>query len=311
MNSGTDALIIGLRCLGVGPTDEVIVPALGFIACAEAVSSIGARPVFVDIDPRTFNLDPQRLEPLLSTRTRAILAVHLYGQAAAMGEIMAIAEQHGLRVLEDVAQALGATYTGRKLGSLGHAAALSFFPSKNLGAFGDAGLLATNDPALAASARALKQHGSRDKQDSSVCGYNSRLDSLQAAVLRVKLPKLDAAVRQRRAAATRYDELLAHVPGLQLPCCAPHAEHSFHQYTVRVEPARRERVQASLLEQGIQTKVYYPIPLHRLSVYRDRAHGALPHAEAACQAVLSLPIWPEIAPQAQQRVAELLERCLR
>jgi dTDP-4-amino-4,6-dideoxygalactose transaminase len=311
LNSGTDALVIGLRALGVGAGHEVLVPAFSFLATAEAVSAVGARPMFVDIDPRTFNLDPQKLAGALSANTRAILPVHLYGQAAPMDEVLAFAEQHALAVLEDAAQALGGSHRARKLGSWGAAAACSFFPSKNLGAFGDAGLLATNDPSLAQTARSLRQHGRRGTFDSTSVGYNSRLDSLQAAVLRLKLPKLDLAICARREAAARYDALLAPMPGLQIPWRAPLAAHTFHQYTLRIERGRRDRAQAHLAAHGVQSRVYYPVPLHRLSLYREACAGlSLPEAEAACAAVLSLPIWPDIPVSAQERVAKLLRQAL-
>jgi dTDP-4-amino-4,6-dideoxygalactose transaminase len=310
LNSGTDALVIGLRALGVGAGHEVLVPAFSFVATAEAVSAVGARPVFVDIDPRTFNLDPQKLAGALSASTRAIVPVHLYGQAAPMDEVLAFAAQHGLAVLEDAAQALGGSYRSQKLGSLGAAAACSFFPSKNLGALGDAGLLATHDLALADTARALRRHGRRGTFDSTSIGYNSRLDSLQAAVLRLKLPKLDVAIRARREAAARYDALLCHTPGLHIPWRAAHAAHTFHQYTLRIE-GQRDRARAYLAAHGVQSRVYYPVPLHRLSVYREGcARLVLPEAEAACDAVLSLPIWPAIPVSAQERVSELLRRAL-
>jgi dTDP-4-amino-4,6-dideoxygalactose transaminase len=228
-----------------------------------------------------------------------------------MDEVLAFAGHHELAVLEDAAQALGGTYRSRKLGSWGAAAACSFFPSKNLGAFGDAGLLATNDPRVAETARSLRRHGRRGTFDSSAIGYNSRLDSLQAAVLRLKLPRLDLAIRARREAAARYDALLAQVPGLQVPWRAPHAAHTFHQYTLRIAQGRRDRAQAHLAAHGVQSRVYYPVPLHQLSVYREACAGlSLPQAEAACAAVLSLPIWPDIPVSAQERVTELLRQAL-
>lgn len=309
VNSGTDALVIGLRSLGVSPGDEVLVPGFGFLATAEAVCAVGARPVFVDVDARSLNLDPALLARAIGPRTRGVIAVHLYGQAAAMDEVSEVCERHGLWVLEDAAQALGARHRRGKVGALGRAAALSFFPTKNLGACGDAGLLATDDLALADAARALRQHGARVRYESEVVGYNSRLDALQAAMLRVKLPSLDACVAQRRRAAARYDALLEGAR-LELPYRDPHAHHAFHQYTVRIEAERRDAVRRGLAEQGVQTVVYYPVPLHRLAAYRQPASVVLPQAEAAARSVLSLPLWPEITEAEQARVAAALRAAL-
>ncbi len=313
VNSGTDALVIALRALGVGAGDEVLVPAFGFIASAEAVSLVGGVPVFVDIDERTFNLDPGCLGAALGRRTRGIIAVHLFGQAAPMAELLEFAHQHGLWVLEDAAQALGGQHLLGKVGSLGHVAALSFFPSKNLGACGDGGLIATNDVELAAAARALRQHGARQKYEHERLGYNSRLDALQAAILRAKLPSLDASIAGRRAAARRYDELLAGMP-LELPFRDPRADHTFHQYTVRIGAGRRDAVQAYLGSRGVESVVYYRTPLHHQPVYLGanaaRCAPPLTQAEAASHAVLSLPIWPEISRAEQERVARLLRAAL-
>ena len=310
VNSGTDALVVALRALGVGAGDEVLVPAFGFIASAEAVSLVGGAPVFVDIEPRSFNIDPAALDVARSPRTRGIIAVHLFGQAAPMTELSAYAREHGLWVLEDAAQALGGRHARARVGSLGQAAALSFFPSKNLGACGDAGLIATNDLALADAARALRQHGARQRYEHERLGQNSRLDALQAAILRAKLPSLDASVAARRAAAARYDVLLAGTP-LMLPFCDPRAEHTFHQYTVRIAEPQRDLVQARLHEQGIESVVYYRTPLHLQPVYRaSGATQVLPHSEAASRAVLSLPIWPEISLGEQARVADALRAAL-
>jgi dTDP-4-amino-4,6-dideoxygalactose transaminase len=316
LNSGTDALVLGLRALGVGPGHEVIVPAFSFFASAEAVSAVGAQPVFADVDPRSFNLDPAAAARAITRRTRALLPVHLFGQAAAMDRLAQLAEQHGLLLLEDAAQALGGSHRGCKLGSLGHAAALSFFPSKNLGAFGDAGVLATNSTEVAEACRQLRQHGSRSstgrgRHEHERIGHNSRLDSLQAAVLRVKLPRLDRALAARQRAAERYDALLADLPGLVRPWRDPDAAHTFHQYTVRLPATERDRVAEQLAAQGIQTMVYYPTPLHRAPAYRAAHLGLeLPEAEAASRCVLSLPIWPEIEPHTQRRVADALRAAL-
>ncbi|WP_337844909.1 DegT/DnrJ/EryC1/StrS family aminotransferase [Thermus sp.] len=291
VNSGTDALVIALRALGIGPGDEVITTPFTFFATAEAISLVGATPVFVDIDPRAYNLNPELIEPAITPRTRAILPVHLYGQAADMNPILALAEKYGLKVLEDVAQAFGGEYKGRKLGTLGHAGAFSFFPSKNLGAYGDGGLIATNDDEVAERARMLRAHGSKRKYYNEVLGYNSRLDALQAAILRVKLPYVDRWNEARRQVARAYHELLGDIPGLLLPYEAPYAKHVYHQYTVRVLGGRRDEVRMRLREMGIETMVYYPTPLHKLPVYTYLGYS-LPEAEKIASEVLSLPMSP-------------------
>ena len=291
VNSGTDALIIALRALGVGPGDEVITTPFTFFATAEAISLVGAKPVFVDIDPKTFNINPELIPPAITPQTKAILPVHLYGQAADMDPILALAKEHGLKVLEDVAQAFGGEYRGRKLGTLGDAGAFSFFPTKNLGAYGDGGLVATNNDQVAELARMLRAHGARKKYHNEVLGYNSRLDAIQAAILRVKLPRIDAWNEARRRVAETYNELLRDIPGVQTPYEAPYAKHVYHQYTLRITGGRRDKVRTKLAEAGIGTMVYYPIPVHQLPVYGYPA-GSFPEAERAAQEVLSLPIWP-------------------
>ena len=310
VNSGTDALIIALRALGVGPGDEVITTPFTFFATAEAISQVGATPVFVDIDPRTFNLHADMIEEKLTPNTKAILPVHLYGQPSHMDPILDIAHHYSLEVLEDVAQAFGSAYKGKKAGALGKVAAFSFFPSKTLGAYGDGGLIATNDDAVAETAAMLRVHGSQRKYFNEVLGYNSRLDSLQAAILRVKLPHLDSWVEARRRAARVYDELLDDVAGLILTPPAAEVTHVYHQYTVRILGGQRDRVKASLSDAGIDTMVYYPVPVHRLPIYADLSHR-LPIAEKAAEEVLSLPIWPQIEPSTQQRVAEALCQALK
>jgi dTDP-4-amino-4,6-dideoxygalactose transaminase len=312
VNSGTDALCIGLRGLGVSPGDEVLVPAFGFIASAEAVSTVGGVPVFVDVEPGTLNVDPAALEAGVTPRTKGLIAVHLFGQTAAMDELLERCDALGLWVLEDAAQALGGRHRRGRVGSLGRAAALSFFPTKNLGGCGDGGAIATDDLELATVARSLRQHGSRTKYVSERLGHNSRLDALQAAILRVKLPGLDVSIERRRAAVARYDALLGGT-GLELPSRDPRSDHTFHQYTVRIHGGRRDGVQQRLAERGIATIVHYPLPLHLQPVYRASAMtGArrLPSAEAASQSVLSLPFWPEITPDDQRRVASALVEAL-
>lgn len=304
LNSGTDALFLALRALGVGPGDEVITTAFTFFATAEAISHVGATPVFVDIDPKTYNLDIDLIEAAITPRTKAIIPVHLFGQMADMDKIMAIASKHGLKVVEDVAQAMGATFNGKKAGTVGDVGTFSFFPTKNLGAYGDGGLLTTNDDHVAESVRKLRAHGSLKKYFNEVVGYNSRLDELQAAILRVKLPHLATSNEGRRTVAQVYDELLRDVPGIVVPEVQPGTVHVYHQYTVRVQ-RNRDDVQHRLAVLGISTMVYYPVPVHKLPVY-EAVRVKLPHAEQAAAEVLSLPIWPSISKQTQSSVVDAL-----
>ena len=305
LNSGTDALILGLRAIGVAPGDEVITSPFTFVATAGAIELVGAKPVFVDIDPRTFNLDVEHIEAAITPRTKAIIPVHLFGQMADMTALEDVARRHSLRVLEDAAQALGAKLGGRRAGTIGDAGTFSFFPTKNLGACGDAGLLATNDDAVGEQVKLLRAHGSRKKYQPEVVGYNSRLDEMQAAILRAKLPHLDFWNERRRERAARYDALLGNCEWIETPYAAPHATHIFHQYTVRVAGDRRDLVQSALRNSGVATMVYYPTPLHRSEAYGD-PELSLPEAERAAREVLSLPIWPFLDADAQERVAEAL-----
>jgi len=309
LNSGTDALVIGLRALGIEPGDEVITTPFSFFATAEAASIIGATPVFVDIDPQTYNLDIDQVAAAITPRTRAIIPVHLYGHAADLDPLLDLAAKHGIQLLEDVAQAFSGEYRGRKLGTLGKAGAFSFFPSKNLGAYGDAGMLVTNDDSVAQSARMLRAHGSLKKYHNQTVGYNSRMDTLQAAILSVKLPHVDAWSEGRRAAAACYNAMLADLPGIVTPCEAPYAHHVYHQYTIRIKEGRRDVVQSKLDAAGVSTMIYYPVPLHRLPVYAER-NLHFPISEAAAAEVLSLPIWPQITTEIQERVVTALRRTL-
>ena len=318
LNSGTDALAIGLRALGVGPGDEVVTTGFSFFATAEAIAAAGAVPVFADIEPDGFNLDPGALEARVGPRTRAILPVHLFGYPAAMDEIGAVAERHGLPVLEDAAQAFGARLGARRAGTLGHAAAFSFYPSKNLGALGDAGLLVTGDPDVAARARSLRDHGAGPRRyENETLGYNSRLDELQAAALRVKLRRLEEFNARRRRAAQAYAERLAALPGgragepsgIALPAERAGAHHVFHQYTVRLPAARRDAVRAALARAGIASEVYYPRTLAQLAPFA-RQECELPRAESAAREVLSLPIGPTLADPQIARICETLSRAL-
>lgn len=311
MNSGTDALVIALKALGIKPGDEVITTSFTFFATGEAVSLLGAKPVFVDIDPATYNIDPTLIEAKITSKTKAIIPVHLYGHAAPMDEILAIARKHDLKVLEDVAQAFSGSYKGKKLGTIGHAGALSFFPSKNLGAFGDGGALLTNDDKVAELSKMLRVHGAKKKYHNEILGYNSRLDTVQAAILRVKLPHLDQASAGRKAAAQRYTAAFQAVKGVTPPVERPYADHVYHQYTVRIAGDRRDAVKAALAADGIETMVYYPIPMHKLPVYPDHANDRLPLSEAASAQALSLPIWPEITKDVQDRVVQAVSKALK
>lgn len=309
VNSGTDALVIGLRALGIQPGDEVITTAFTFFATAESISLVGAVPVFVDIDPRTFNLDTAQITAAITPRTKAIIPVHLFGQSVDMDAVMALATQHNLAILEDTAQAFGGTWKSRKLGTLGQMGAYSFFPSKNLGAYGDGGLITTDDDALAETTVMLRQHGSKKKYYNEILGYNSRLDTLQAAVLRVKLPHVEAWNAARRAAAERYNALLADIPGVTTPYAAPNAHHVYHQYTIRIAGDKRDSVQQTMKTAGVESMIYYPVPVHRLPIYQHLDYS-LPHTEQAARDVLSLPIWPQITEAIQLRVVETLKSAL-
>lgn len=308
VNSGTDALVIALRAAGIGTGDEVITTPFTFFATAEAVSTVGATPVFVDIDPLTFNINTKLIEGAITPRTRAILPVHLYGQPADMDGIMAIARKYNLVVIEDVAQAFGGKWREKKLGTIGKLGCFSFFPTKNLSCFGDGGMVVTDDDDLAEQVLMLRAHGSKKKYHNEILGYNSRLDEIQAAILRVKLPYVDKWNEARRRAAQRYHELLAEIPGLELPLEKETAYHVYHQYTIRIKQGKRDLIKERLEKEGICTMIYYPIPLHKLPVYNRSEKYA--NAEAAAGEVLSLPIWPEITPAIQERVAVNIRRIM-
>ncbi len=302
VGSGTDALLLTLRALGLGPGNEVIVPAFSFVATASAVILAGARPVFADIEPRYFSLDPASVEARVTPKTRAIIAVHLYGHPAQVEPLREIARHHGLFLVEDNAQAIGATWRGRATGSFGIAGCLSFYPTKNLGAYGDAGMVVTESEELAKRLRAMRHHGQTEKYLSTELGFNSRLDELQAAVLRVKLRHLDSWTLRRQAVAARYTEMLGAVEGVTAPHIAPLATHVFHQYTIRV--ANRDIVAERLAEQGIGTAVHYPLPLHLQPAFAhlEGRRGDCPAAERAAEEVLSLPMYPELTDAQIERV---------
>ena len=303
--SGTDALRLTLTALGIGFGDEVITTTFTFIATASTISHCGARPVFVDIDPRTYNLDPVAIEGAITEHTKAIVPVHLYGQPVDMEPIMELAEAHGLHVIEDAAQAIGARYKGRRAGSMGHAGCLSFYPTKNLGAYGDGGMVVTNDAALAEKVDILRRQGSKKKYHAEVLGFNSRLDSLQAAILGVKLKYLDGWNEGRRRVAQRYNELLASLP-VTTPYESSDAYHVYHQYTIRAP--QRDALAAYLKERGIGTMIYYPVPLHRQRLYASLGYeeNNLPVSQAASQDVLSLPMYPELTEAQQVTVAKTI-----
>ena len=308
--SGTDALILGLKACGIGPGDEVIVPSFSFIATADCVSLLGGTPVFADIQPDTFNIDPAKIEALITPQTKAIIPVHLYGQAADMDPILALARKHNLKVLEDTAQAIGATYKGRRVAGLGDLGCISFFPSKNLGGYGDGGMVVTNSEEIYRHLVSLRAHGSTKKYFSEEQGWNSRLDELQAGILRVKLRYLDQWSSNRRKVADSYDRLLSGMREVVTPARNGFGDHVFHQYTVRVP--HRDAVQKQLAAMGVTTMVYYPTPMHLQTIYEALGYreGSLPVTEAACQQVLSLPMFPELQPEQIEYVVQSLHQAL-
>ena len=308
--SGTDALLLALHACGVRAGHEVIVPAFTYIATADVVSLLGATPVFADIEPATFTLDPSKLEPLLTKRTRAIIPVHLYGQTADMDPLLEFARHHGLQVVEDAAQAIGATYRGKRAGSIGELGCLSFYPTKNLGGYGDGGMIVSNSPELHDRLRSLRSHGETRKYVSAEQGWNSRLDEIQAAVLRVKLRHLNDWNSSRRRHASEYTRGLGKISGVVPPKVAEWGEHVFHQYTVRVP--RRDEVQRALANEGVPSTVYYPVPLHLQGIYRSLGYksGSLPEAERASAECLSLPIYPEMSGDQITRVVEAVEHAV-
>jgi dTDP-4-amino-4,6-dideoxygalactose transaminase len=309
VSSGTAALTLSLRTLGIGPGDEVITVAHTFIATAEAICAVGARPVFVDIDPTTYTMDPDQLAATITPATRALIPVHLYGQPAAMTRINQVAQAHGLAVVEDAAQAHGATWQGQKAGNLARLACFSFYPGKNLGAYGDAGAVTTNDVALADQVRLLRNHGRRSKYLHEQVGFGERLDTLQAAILAAKLPYLDCWTAARRRLAQRYNELLAGCE-VVLPQMAAGAESAWHLYVIRTP--RRDEVAAHLKRHGVETGVHYPVPLHLQPAFAALGcrPGALPVTEAVADTCLSLPLYPELTDDQQEQVANLIRDLL-
>lgn len=301
VGNGTDALALTLRAMGLRPGDEVITVPNTFVATVQAIVEAGGHPVLVDVDPRSGTMDPGLVEAAITPRTRVLLPVHLFGQPADMEPLLEISERRGLKVLEDACQAHGATYQGRRVGSI-EAAAFSFYPSKNLGAAGDAGAVTTNDPDLARRVRMLRNHGQTDKHHHPVGGVNSRLDALQAAVLRIKLRYLDGWIAARRKWAARYHALLAHTD-LELPIDSPGSTHAYHLYVVR--HPMRNRLKSALEEAGIETGLHYPIPVHLQGAFHNLGlrPGAFPHAERWASSGLSLPMYPELTEEAVVRVS--------
>ncbi|MCL6471235.1 MAG: DegT/DnrJ/EryC1/StrS family aminotransferase [Firmicutes bacterium] len=307
--NGTDALVLSLEASGIGPGDEVITSPFTFFATAESISRLGAKPVFIDIDPQTYNLDVEQIEAKITARTKAIMPVHIFGQPAEMDTIDDIAQRHGIKVIEDACQAIGAEYRGRKVGSLGSVACFSFFPSKNLGAAGDGGAVVTNDKELADKVRLLRQHGSNKKYHHSLMGYNSRLDELQAAILLVKLKHIDRWNNARRQKAKYYDKLFADTK-IITPSSPEHVKHVYHLYIIKVP--NRERIETALKENGIGHGVYYPVPLHLQEVYKDLGYteGDLPVSEAASKQTIAIPLYPELEESDMEIIADIIKRAV-
>jgi len=310
VGNGTDALALALKALGVGPGDEVITVPNTFIATTEAISRVGADIVFVDVHPETYNMDFRQLEEKITRRTKAVIPVHLYGQPADMEPLLAIARKHGLKVLEDACQAHGATYKGRRVGSFGEIAAFSFYPSKNLGAYGDGGAVVTNDADLAEKVRMLGNHGSLVKYEHPMEGVNSRLDAIQAAILSAKLKHLEDWNCQRRKHAQLYNELLSGIDGVVTPKELSGTEPVYHLYVIQVE--KRDALRAGLQEQGIETGIHYPMPLHLQPAYERLGlkKGAFPVSEQAAGRILSLPMYPELTEEMIERVVKAIQRAI-
>jgi dTDP-4-amino-4,6-dideoxygalactose transaminase len=314
--SGTDALVLALHALGIGPGDEVIVPTFTFFATASCVTRVGARPVFADCDPITFNIAPKEIEDRITDRTRAIIPVHLFGQCCDMDVIWRIAEQHQLYIVEDAAQSFGAEYRGKRCGTQGTVTALSFYPTKNLGAIGDAGLVTTDDPELDKRLRALRVHGSEVKYFHKHIGYNMRLDAIHAAILRVKLPHVSGWLINREAAAERYDDLIEkhHLNGfMQRPSARPDRRHVFNQYVVRVPASHRDSLVQYMKDSGVGVEVYYPLSLHQQECFHYLGYraGDFPVSEEAARCVLAMPMFPEITAEQQERAVSVCAAYLR
>ena len=316
-NSGTDALYLALRALEIGPGDEVITTPFTFIATAEVITAVGATPVFIDIDAQTFNLDVTQIAAAITDKTRAIMPVHLFGQPVDMSTVMSIAQAHNIVLIEDCAQATGAQWQGKKVGSIGHIGCFSFFPTKNLGACGDGGAVVTNDESIAVSIRKLREHGMASRYCHEATGINSRLDALQAAILQIKLPYLERWNDARREVAAYYHQLLNPVPGVVIPQEIAGGHSVWNQYTIRLTKDSsssnyRDEVRRRLQQLGISSMVYYPLALHLQPVYKILGYqaGQLPVTEQICHEVLSLPMFPELSFEEQQQVVYALKDCL-
>ncbi|MCE5198281.1 DegT/DnrJ/EryC1/StrS family aminotransferase [bacterium] len=305
--NGTEALFLALKALNIGQGDEVIVPSNTFIATAAAVSHTGATPVFVDCDPETYCIDPSRIGSAITEKTRAIMPVHLYGHPADMDAIMGIARANGLKVVEDCAQAHGTLYRGKHAGSIGDAAGFSFYPSKTLGAYGDAGMILTNSDEVADSLKLLRDNGRTTWYEHAIIGYNSRLDGIQAAILRIKLKYLDKWVEARRAHAQHYQELLGNVQGLTLPIEKPYAKHSYYVYVIRTN--NRDAVMAELKEKGCGCGIHYPLPLHLQPAYAflGGKEGDMPVAEEYAKQIISIPMFPELTSEQVSEAAGIIK----
>ena len=326
VNSGTDALMIALRALDIGPGDEVITTSFSFYATAESISMVGAKPIFVDVEPDSFNLNPEQIRQKITAKTKAIMPVHLYGQPAPMAAINAIAQEYNLKVIEDCAQAFGAIYdgecigcqqqcradyrnslTGKSVGSLADVGAFSFYPTKNLGAYGDGGMIVTDNDQIAELARMLRVHGAKRNYHNQILGYNSRLDSIQAAILRVKLQYIDQWNSRRRNIAETYNQLLSNTPELIIPSSTK--GHVFHQYTIKITNGKRDDLKDYLASQGIGSMIYYPIPQDQLPVYAGQ-YQPQPIAMKLAQQVLSLPIFPELSMAQIEEVVQAIKNYL-
>jgi len=308
LGSGTDALYLSLRALDIKEGDEVITTPFTFIATAEAITYVGATPVFADIDRDALNINPARIEEKITEKTKAIMVVHLFGQPADMDEIMAIARKHRLKVIEDSAQAFGAKYKGTPVGCIGDAGCFSFYPSKNLGSYGDGGMMITNNPEIYEKVKLLRNHGTTGPYQHSFIGYNSRLDEIQAAILRIKLKQIDTYNRNRRNIASLYTSLLANA--VQCPAELNDRTHVYHQYTIMTP--KRVEVKKALQDNSISSVVYYPVPLHfqEAFTYLGYKAGDFPESESAANEVMSLPIYPELEPVKAQMIAEVILRAL-
>lgn len=310
--NGTDAIQISLMALGLNPDDEVIVPVHTYVATAEVIALLKLRPIFVDVDYDTFNIDANQIEGLITSRTKAIVPVHLYGQCANLENIMHIANKHSLFVVEDSAQAIGADYTfadgtTKKAGTIGTLGTTSFFPSKNLGCYGDGGAIFTNDESLAKKCKMIANHGQEKKYYHDVIGCNSRLDTIQAAILKAKLPYLDEYIKARNDVADRYDDAFKNISGIEIPMRYNQSTHAFHQYTIKITGCNRDQLKGSLQKKGIPSMIYYPVPLHKQNAYRKYRSGEYNISDRLSEVVLSLPIHTEMGTTNQDYIIDCIK----